>query len=112
MLLLFREIGLQEAQYFSAIFASEETPLISGALTVVSNLAAFARNQEIFREAGLFCVLPKLMLHSNGQIKQNACIVVANMAINEKNNTGNTFCFNFTTILYINFKLKSLDALD
>ncbi|KAK4024019.1 armadillo repeat-containing protein 10 [Daphnia magna] len=81
-----REISLQEAQYLAAVLASNETPLILGTLTIVANLAVFSVNQDKFREAGLIAVLPKLVLHSNRQIKQKTCLVVTNMAMNEKNN--------------------------
>lgn len=84
-----REINLQEAQYLAAVLASNETPLILGTLTIVANLAVFSVNQDKFREAGLIAVLPKLVLHSNRQIKQKTCLVVTNMAMNEKNNNGN-----------------------
>nr|CAG4649797.1 EOG090X0H1B [Scapholeberis mucronata]SVE93969.1 EOG090X0H1B [Scapholeberis mucronata] len=43
-------------------------------------------NQEHFRESGLISVLPKLILSSNRLVKQKACILTANTAINEKNN--------------------------
>jgi hypothetical protein len=80
---------LQEAQNLVAVLASNETPLISGTLAAVANLAAFSTNQENFREAGLIPVLSKLILKSSRQIKLKACSVIANMAINEKNNAGN-----------------------
>ncbi|XP_046459142.1 uncharacterized protein LOC124205699 [Daphnia pulex] len=81
-----REITLQEAQNLAAVLASNETPLILGTLTAVANLAAFSTNQDHFREAGLITVLSKLILKSNRQIKLKSCVVVANMAMNEKNN--------------------------
>lgn len=85
---ILREINFHEAQYLVAVLASEETPLIVGTLSVVTNLAAFSVNQEHFRVSGLNSVLPKLILSSNRPIKQKACILTANMAINEKNNQG------------------------
>nr|CAG4637459.1 EOG090X0H1B [Ceriodaphnia reticulata]SVE73279.1 EOG090X0H1B [Ceriodaphnia reticulata] len=81
-----REISFQEAQYLAAMLTSDETQLILGALTVIANLAVFSANQDTLREAGLIAVLPKLILHSNRQIKQKTFAVVTNMAINEKNN--------------------------
>ncbi len=75
------------------MLASNETPLILGTFTTVANLAAFSTNQDNFREAGLITVLSKLILKSNRQIKLKACLVVANMAMNEKNNAGNFFWF-------------------
>ena len=70
------------------MLTSDEPPLILGSLSVVTNLAVFTTNQNTLREAGLISVLPKLILHSSRQIKQKTCEVVANMAINEKNNAG------------------------
>lgn len=80
---------MQEAQNLAAVLASNETPLILGTLTAVANLAAFSTNQDNFREAGLITSLSKLMLKSNRQIKLKSCVVIANMAMNEKNNAGN-----------------------
>lgn len=77
----------------AAVLASNETPLILGILTAVANLAAFSTNQDNFREAGLITVLSKFILKSNRQIKLKSCLVVTNMAMNEKNNAGNFFGF-------------------
>nr|CAG4651441.1 EOG090X0H1B [Simocephalus serrulatus]SVE94589.1 EOG090X0H1B [Simocephalus serrulatus] len=84
-----REITFQEAQYLTAILASNDDSLTLGALSVLVNLAVFSSNQENLREAGLIAVLPKLILNPTRQLKQKACMVAANMAINEKNNAGN-----------------------
>lgn len=89
LLFSLREISFQEAQYLTAILVSNENPLILGALSVLVNLAVFSSNQEKLREAGLIAVLPKLILNPTRQLKQKACTVAANMAINEKNNAGN-----------------------
>nr|CAH0098800.1 unnamed protein product [Daphnia galeata] len=81
-----REISLQEARKLAAVLASNDTPLILGTLAAVANLTAFSTNQENFREAGLIPVLSKLIMKSSRQIKLKACLVIANMAMNEKNN--------------------------
>lgn len=90
-----REISFEEAQYLTAVLASNENPLILGALAVIANLAVFSSNQDKLRDAGLVAILPKLIFHTTRQIKQRACTVAANMAINEKNNAGKFYCLRY-----------------
>lgn len=92
---------MQEAQKLAAVLASNETPLILGTLAAVANLTAFSTNQENFREAGLIPVLSKLIMKSSRQIKLKACLVIANMAMNEKNNAGKHVPKIFSTFLYL-----------
>lgn len=84
-----REISLDEAQVLIAALNSEDVALLSEILSSISNYAAFTVNQNRLRECGLIATLPKLLLNnSNRQIKQKLCLVVSNMALNEKNHSG------------------------
>ena len=88
LVILFRELTFQEAQYSIAILNSDDKSLVAETLISIANCAAFTINQNTFREAGLVAILPKLILNPNRQIKLKAFLVVSNMALNEKNNNG------------------------
>ena len=89
-----REINLEEAKVLVAALNSEDVALLIETLSSISNYAAFTVNQDRLRECGLIAFLPKLLINnSNRQVKQKICMVVSNMALNDRNHSGKNVIF-------------------
>ena len=89
-----REINLEEAKVLVAALNSEDVALLIETLSSISNYAAFTVNQDRLRECGLIALLPKLLINnSNRQVKQKSCMVVSNMALNDRNHSGKNVIF-------------------
>ena len=80
-----RELTPYESRSLVALLHSEDEEKIARTLVTISNLAAFTRNQEGLREAGLLVVLPSLLAHNNPASQLAAVRAAANLALN----TGN-----------------------
>ena len=68
-----------------ALLHCQDKQKVSRTLVTISNLAAFTRNQDWLREAGILLVLPSLLSHSDPQVQLAAVRAAANLALN----TGN-----------------------
>ena len=66
-------------------FCSQDHDKISRALVTISNLAAFTKNQDWLREAGILLILPSLLSHTDPRVQLAAVRAAANLALN----TGN-----------------------
>ena len=80
-----RELTPYESRSLVALLHSEDEEKIARTLVTISNLAAFTRNQEGLREAGMLVVLPSLLAHNNQPSQLAAIRAAANLALN----TGN-----------------------
>ena len=80
-----RELTPYESRSLVALLHSEDEEKIARTLVTISNLAAFTRNQEGLREAGMLVVLPSLLAHHNSATQLAAVRAAANLALN----TGN-----------------------
>ena len=80
-----RELTPYESRSLVALLHSEDEEKIAQTLVTISNLAAFTRNQEGLREAGMLVVLPSLLAHNNQPSQLAAVRAAANLALN----TGN-----------------------
>lgn len=88
-----RELTDREARHLVAALNSEDGPLVSELLAAAANYAAFRSNHDRFIQAGLIALLPKLLLSTTTSssiraVRQKACCVAANMALNEENHSG------------------------
>ena len=80
-----RELTPYESRSLVALLHSEDEEKIAQTLVTISNLAAFTRNQEGLREAGMLVILPSLLAHNNHASQLAAVRAAANLALN----TGN-----------------------
>ena len=80
-----RELTPYESRSLVALLHSEDEEKIAQTLVTISNLAAFTRNQEGLREAGMLVVLPSLLASHSPPIQLAAIRAASNLALN----TGN-----------------------
>ena len=80
-----RELTPYEGRSLVALLHSQDQDKISRALVTISNLAAFTKNQDWLREAGILVILPSLLEHTDPRVQLAAVRAAANLALN----TGN-----------------------
>lgn len=80
-----RELTPYESRSLVALLHCQDDQKIARTLVTISNLAAFTRNQDLLREAGILLILPSLLSHSDHQVQLAAVRAAANLALN----TGN-----------------------
>lgn len=87
-----RELTDFEAlQLVSTALGCSDPALVAEALSAATNYAAFRSNQDRLRQAGLVAALPKILVQGNRAVRQKACGVAANMALNESNQSEMRF---------------------
>ena len=80
-----RELTPYEGRSLVALLHSQDYDKISRTLVTISNLAAFTKNQDWLREAGILVILPSLLSHPDPGVQLAAVRAAANLALN----TGN-----------------------
>ena len=80
-----RELTPYEAKSLVALLHSQDKDKISRTLVTISNCAAFTKNQDLMREAGLLVTLPSLLADSDRAVSMAAVKAASNLALN----TGN-----------------------
>ena len=80
-----RELTPYESKSLVALLHSTDKEKISRTLVTISNCAAFTRNQDLLREAGLLVLLPSLLTDTDLNVKMAAVKAASNLALN----TGN-----------------------
>jgi len=80
-----RELTPYESKSLVALLHSNDKDKISKTLITISNCAAFTRNQDTLREAGVLVRLPSLLADSDHDVQLAAVSACANLALN----TGN-----------------------
>ena len=80
-----RELTPYESKSLVALLHSRDKDKISRTLVTISNCAAFTRNQDLMREAGLLVLLPSLLTDSDRAVSMAAVKAASNLALN----TGN-----------------------
>ena len=80
-----RELTPYESKSLVALLHSRDKDKISRTLVTISNCAAFTRNQDLLREAGLLVLLPSLLTDSDRAVSIAAVKAASNLALN----TGN-----------------------
>jgi len=80
-----RELTPYESKTLVALLHSNDKEKIAKTLITISNCAAFTRNQDTLREAGVLVRLPSLLADSNRSVQLAALTACANLALN----TGN-----------------------
>jgi len=80
-----RELTPYESKSLVALLHSHDKEKISRTLVTISNCAAFTRNQDSLREAGILVRLPSLLAGPDRSVQIAAVMACANLALN----TGN-----------------------
>lgn len=80
-----RELTPYESKSLVALLHSNDKETISRTLVTISNCAAFTRNQDLLREAGLLVLLPSLIADQDSSVQKAAVMAASNLALN----TGN-----------------------
>ena len=80
-----RELTPYESKSLVALLHSRDKDKISRTLVTISNCAAFTRNQDLMREAGLLVLLPSLLTDADRAVSMAAVKATSNLALN----TGN-----------------------
>ena len=80
-----RELTPYECKSLVALLHSQDKEKLSRTLVTISNCAAFTRNQDGLREAGLLVMLPSLITDSDKGVSMAAVKATTNLALN----TGN-----------------------
>jgi len=80
-----RELTPYESKSLVALLHSRDKETISRTLITISNCAAFTRNQDLLREAGLLVLLPSLIADQDTSVQMAAVLAASNLALN----TGN-----------------------
>jgi len=80
-----RELTPYEGKSLVALLHSQDKEKISRTLVTISNCAAFTRNQDLMREAGLLVLLPSLLADCDRAVSMAAVKAASNLALN----TGN-----------------------
>ena len=80
-----RELTPYESKSLVALLHSHDKDKISRTLVTISNCAAFSKNQDMLREAGLLVILPSLITDPDNSVQMSAVKAASNLALN----TGN-----------------------
>jgi len=80
-----RELTPYESRSLVALLHSNDKEKIARTLVTISNCAAFTRNQDSLREAGILVRLPSLLAGPDRSVQLAAVMACANLALN----TGN-----------------------
>jgi len=80
-----RELTPYESRSLVALLHSNDKEKIARTLVTISNCAAFTRNQDSLREAGILIRLPSLLAGPDRSVQLAAVMACANLALN----TGN-----------------------
>ena len=80
-----RELTPYESKSLVALLHSNDKEKIARTLVTISNCAAFTRNQDSLREAGILVCLPSLLAGPDRSVQLAAVMACANLALN----TGN-----------------------
>lgn len=80
-----RELTPYESKSLVALLHSNDKDKIARTLVTISNCAAFTRNQDSLREAGILVRLPSLLAGPDRSVQLAAVMACANLALN----TGN-----------------------
>lgn len=80
-----RELTPYEGRSLVALLHCEDREKIGRTLVTISNLAAFTRNQELLREAGVLVRLPPLLAGADRAVTMGAAMAAANLALNTAN---------------------------
>jgi len=80
-----RELTPYESRSLVALLHSRDRAKVARTLVTVSNCAAFTRNQDLLREAGLLVLLPSLLADPDRGVQLAAVRAASNLALN----TGN-----------------------
>lgn len=80
-----RELTPYESRSLVALLHSNDQNKIARTLVTISNCAAFTRNQDLLREAGIIVRLPSLLASPDRAVQLSAVMASANLALN----TGN-----------------------
>jgi len=77
-----RELTPYECKSLVALLHSLDAEKVQRTLTTVANAAAFTRNQDSLREAGVLVRLPNLLASTDRAIKEAAVVAAANLSLN------------------------------
>jgi hypothetical protein len=80
-----RELTPYEGRSLVALLHCNDRAKIAATLVTISNCAAFTRNQDLLREAGILVRLPALLAGPDRGVQLAAAMAAANLALN----TGN-----------------------
>jgi len=94
-----RELTPYECKSLVALLHSSDAEKVQRTLTTVANAAAFTRNQDSLREAGVLVRLPSLLASPERSIKEAAVLAAANLALNVGNMKEMEGCVNVLTLL-------------
>ena len=80
-----RELTPYESRSLVALLHSRDRAKVARTLVTVSNCAAFTRNQDLLREAGLLVLLPSLLADPDRGVQLAAVRAASNLALNTAN---------------------------
>lgn len=80
-----RELTPYESKVMVALLHSADSAKVARTLVTVANAAAFTRNQDSLREAGILVRLPSLLASRDRAVAEAAVVAAANLSLNVVN---------------------------